>query len=438
MKKFHDGPATAHFFPLTFHSNTALSDLVDFNVSPEMIAQIEHAPRGDCVAWGLPFQIDNVIALHDKTIAVEIEPTLSQWLVFMHTSDLHPAETNPARIISPMRGEGQLGEPAANYVIQYADGAEISLPIRRRFQIGAFRRRWGENCFEAVVHRKPRSVRPPHEQLGLSWGWSQTRVNVADSWDWENWLWAWENPHPEKKIVGIRFEPVSGFILVSGISAGNANSNPLRWNSREKAVLTLPDGEPFNPELDENGQLSQIKLDLGQVISATRRPVYPNDRWTETYNNQLPLTSENEILIEYTAHPEAGVHLLQGEIIPVKEIISPESHPSLRLRSALALGSATQDAGSFIDLQPVAVQNQRVQLKVIKRGSGKAVPVKLHIHGEMGEYLTPVDRHRIPNPAWFEDYSVDFVHGGDWGGGANNPHYCTYIPGETTLDLPLA
>jgi hypothetical protein len=48
-----------------------------------------------------------------------------------------------------------------------------------------------------------------------------------------------------------------------------------------------------------------------------------------------------------------------------------------------------------------------------------------------------VDRHRIPNSAWFEDYSVDFVHGGGWDGKGVNPHYCTYIPGETTIDLPL-
>ncbi len=55
--------------------------------------------------------------------------------------------------------------------------------------------------------------------------------------------------------------------------------------------------------------------------------------------------------------------------------------------------------------------------------------VKLHVHGEAGEYLAPLDRHRIVNPAWFEDYSVDFSH--------NGLHACTYISGETRLKLPL-
>jgi hypothetical protein len=76
----------------------------------------------------------------------------------------------------------------------------------------------------------------------------------------------------------------------------------------------------------------------------------------------------------------------------------------------------------------VPAANQRVLLRVEDRASGKPVAVKLHLHGEWGEYLAPVDRHRILNDAWFEDYSVDFYHRGE--------HPCTYISGETIVDLP--
>jgi hypothetical protein len=71
------------------------------------------------------------------------------------------------------------------------------------------------------------------------------------------------------------------------------------------------------------------------------------------------------------------------------------------------------------------------------------VPVKLHVHGGWREYLAPVDRHRLLNPAFFEDYSVDLAH-------LEQPligtfpfvepihaHSCTYMPGETTISLPL-
>jgi hypothetical protein len=70
-----------------------------------------------------------------------------------------------------------------------------------------------------------------------------------------------------------------------------------------------------------------------------------------------------------------------------------------------------------------------VRLRVLDKATGKPVSVKLHVHGESGEYLAPVDRHRIPNPYWYEDWSADYIN--------QRLHFCTYIPGETTVDLPL-
>ncbi len=55
------------------------------------------------------------------------------------------------------------------------------------------------------------------------------------------------------------------------------------------------------------------------MISATPRLSYPTDAWGDTYNNQLPVKSERDVLIEYTAHPEADFHL-EGRTIPVAEV----------------------------------------------------------------------------------------------------------------------
>jgi hypothetical protein len=410
---------------LALKGNVPLSKLADADISEEMSAALEHAPSDVCVAWGIPFEIGDVVAITCQVVSVELSPTTAQWLVFMHTSDLRPVEPGPGGFISPMRGEGQLAEHAADYVMLYADGTEERVPIRRRHQIGAFQRGWGENCFEAVAHHKPYPVCTAHEQLRPGWGWTQARLEAADSGSWVNWLWAWENPCPDKAIVGIRFEPVSGLVIVSAVSAGNASSLPLRWQTRRKACLTLPQEEVFLPDLDENGLLQQIQIDMGQIISATPRQIYPNDTWPETYNNQIPERSENEVLIEYTAHPDACFHLSNGQVIPMSQVEGKQT---------------------VTPLQTVAQVTQRVTLRAVECGSGKHVPVKLHVHGEWGEYLAPVDRHRIPNPAWFEDYSVDFVHHPRWElvsfshptlTGTVCAHSCTYIPGETTIDLPL-
>ncbi len=422
MPTVKDGPASSLFAPLPLRGNTPLAGLAEKGLSGEMVAALPHAPSGDCVAWGIPFHVGDVVLVAGESVSVEWAPVTAQWLVFMHTSDARQVEPGPGGFFSPMRGEGQLAEHAADYVILYADGSQERVAVRRRFELGAFRHRWGERCFASLPHAKPHPWRPPHEQPGGNWGFAQTRVVPAGAEEWINWLWAWENPHPDKPIAGIRFEPKSGAVVVSAISAGSAlSSHPLRWQARRKAVLTLSPmaasagalsaGQAFQPELDERGLLRQIQLDLGQVISAARRPLYPNERWAATYNNQIAPRSEAEILIEYTAHADACFHLDGGQIIPVQSLAGP--------------------------LQPVAAATQRVVFKAVERGGRRPVPVKLHVHGQWGEYLAPLDRHRIANPAWYEDYSVDFVHGGTWSGDASGAHTCTYIPGETTLDLPL-
>ena len=410
MPSRKDGPSSPLFAPVSLRGNVALSQLRRAGVSREMAGKSKHAPTGLSVARGIPFRIGRAVVVKDKPIAVKLKPTRTQWLVFLHTSDIRPIEKNEHGFISPMRGGGRLGEHAADYVILYADGTELRLAIRRRHQIGMFSRRWGENCFEAVPDAKCRPIAgwPNGMIRHAAWGRIQTRADSADHRPWVNWLWAWENPHPRKAIAGIRFECVSGVVVVSALSAGKAASMPLRWRTRRKAMLALPVGGKFDPTLDAAGALRQIRLDMGQVISAAPRPVYPNRSWARTYNNRIPEISDREILIEYTSHAEARFHLPGGKSIPVRKV------------------EGEVKAGP---VRPVAQAAQRVTLRVVDKNSRRPVAVKLHVHGEAGEYLTGNDRHRIPNPFWFQDYSVDFTHLGR--------HHCTYIDGETTIELPL-
>jgi hypothetical protein len=54
--------------------------------------------------------------------------------------------------------------------------------------------------------------------------------------------------------------------------------------------------------------------------------------------------------------------------------------------------------------------------------------VRLHIHGEAGEYLPPRGHHRKVNPYWFEDNYGEFV---------NVHNQYAYINGECEVDVPL-
>ncbi len=403
-----DGPFSSRFRPIPFDSGTPWEALQQAPLSERLRAALAHAPRDLAVGWGIPFEIREPLLVADHPIEVALPAVRGRWLVFMHTSDLLPQPQDAHGLISPMRGEGQLGQVAARYVMRYADGTQSIAPIRRRFEVGAFQRIWGENCFAAVADRKPHPLRLEQDQAPPPWGNRQTRAELHDQDEWVNWLWAWENPYPDKVLASIRLEPVAGALLVMALAAGDVEAQPLRWEPRRKALLTLPQGVAFQPDLDCHGLLAQIQLDMGQVISAQPRSLYPDRNWEDSYNNQVPTSAPDQVLIEYTAHPEATFHLRDGALVPVSQVQAGQG-PS--------------------PLVPVARATQQVTLRAVEAAGGRPVPVKLHVHGEAGEYLAPVDRHRIPNPFWFEDYSVDFAHQGQ--------HYCSYISGETTLNLPL-
>ncbi|RWC27855.1 MAG: hypothetical protein EOS70_28830 [Mesorhizobium sp.] len=129
-----------------------------------------------------------------------------------------------------------------------------------------------------------------------------------------------ENPHPEKAVRAIRFEPVSGRLIISGVSAGNARSMPLVWEKRKKVLLRMPPEVSFDSTLDEHGLFSQIEIDLGQVISATPQLVYPIEHWEKTRQNLQPEASPTEIVFEYSAHPDACFHLFGNRTISVTDL----------------------------------------------------------------------------------------------------------------------
>ena len=129
--------------------------------------------------------------------------------------------------------------------------------------------------------------------------------------------------------------------------------------------------------MDGDGNLKQIQLDLGYLISAAPREIYPDRTWSKTYNNRLPAISEREILIEYASHEQARFHLPGGRTVPVSKVETP--------------------AGSGA-IHPVAPATQRVTFSVIDRRSRRPVPVKLHVHGREGEYLAPDGGSMAPAP----------------------------------------
>ena len=368
MVSIIDGPCSPYFVPVSYKPAGAQT-LAQSGASQAMISAQAGLPEGDCVCWGIPFQVNGILAIHDRPVSIAIEPTQARWFVFMHTADQKPPEKNPDGFISSSRGNGQLGQVFATYVILYEDGAQEQVAIRGRRQVGAFQRGWGENCFEAVAFRKPQTQRALHEQYRpTSWGWSQTRVVQPDDWGWTSWLWAWENPHPEKKVAGFRFEPGENRVILSAISAGNVAAHPLRWESRQKACLKLAPGETFQPDLDEKGGTKADPAGPGPGHLGSTPPGVSPSHLAGHLQQPDPGRLQVEVLIEYTAHPEACFHLPGGQ--------------------TLALGQV--QAGEIEGvLQPLKPAQQTVKIKVVETAGGA---------GGAGQAACPWRSRRIPGP----------------------------------------
>lgn len=357
--QYADGLSSPLFKAVTLQGNIKLDELSTPLITEFMAKAKEFAPSGDCTAWGIPFRIGKkIILIKDKPVQVDVQSFRAKWMVFLQTTDMVEMDKIESGLYSlPFTGEGRLAEHAADYELVFTDGTSESHPIKRRHHIGMFRKRWGENYFEAMADHKPFPLRVHHEQQDRSWGGSQTRSRSADAGPWINWLCVWENPHLEKSISRFVFRSMTGTTLLFAVSAGEVSSHPLRWLPRQKALLSLPPQVEFAPTLHRDSMLSQIQLDMGQIISVEKIKLYPNDRWTETYNNRIPELSERELIIEFTAHPDARFTLFGKTPIPV--ILLEKGEESSGVKS---VASAVQD----------------VQIRVIDKDSQKSVVVKLY------------------------------------------------------------
>jgi len=425
MPTIIDSKSSPEFTPISLASvyNRNGASFSGDELADEALAERDLSLTGENVIRGIPFHLgdtegNNILFLRDDEVTLNFdEPLTCRYLVFIHTALTERDVPDEDGITRPSRGRIILGDKVADYQLLYEDGSVGSVPVRRRFAIGEIRKDWGDECFEAVPLAKPIAVPTISERMsageppGPFFGNSQTRVGTDPaeySVPVRYWVYALENQKPDQAIVGIRFAPADGGLLILGLTATSLEENPLRWGRRQKALITLPEGVNIGRP-DAAGRYPGLGIDLGQIISVTRRLDYDNAHWKDGYNNKAPIRAENHFVVEYCAHPAARFTVASKDNI-----------------SFAVSGSLINQATT---LKPVNPADQDVIIKVVEAGSGEKVAVKLHIHGEAGEYLPPADRHRLPNPYWFEDYSADYI--------ANGLHFCTYIDGETRVKLPL-
>ncbi|MCL2059382.1 MAG: CehA/McbA family metallohydrolase [Oscillospiraceae bacterium] len=380
------------------------------------LKHIDSLPLGAHTFWGMPFDCgDKFIYVNKNTHKVNLPSVTARYLVFLHASETPPPTPGEYGIFRNYRGDPRLMEHICDYIIHYSDGTEIAVPIRARMEINDMSVSWGQGALMAHPHTRGRAIPTVTDETRVgampesSWGHSQTRV-VPEGSDGplRQWVFAYENPTPDKAISSIDIVKKGGNVFLFAITAGDTASHPLRYGRRQKAVMTLNGGDQKRP-------LELVDIDLGHIISVTPRLLYPNDAW-EQFGPASPAKASEaarisgieasgaarvsgaeagkQYIVEYNAHEDALLYA-NGEVVaPAFRVIPAERYVTLRVRDK----------------------------------NGAPVPVKVHAHGAAGEYLPPRNRHRIPNPYWFEDYSADNVRG---------DHWSTYIDGTAEYLLPL-
>jgi hypothetical protein len=392
---------------------------------------------GERVFCGIPFSLGqpdqpNVVLLSDSgEVRIDVGSLHASYLIFLHAVDDRPIADPPGFAplgLVPNGGgmEGnELGDHVADYVLIDADGGETVTPVIRRFAIQQRHIAWGASPFAAVPAIAPTVNSSSTEDFllnrnaGYAYGEGECRVEGHRSSGEENlWLYALPNPTPEKPIRAIVLRPRNERAVIYGISATTLEDHPLRPGTRRKLRLTLPTGVALNAltELDVDHRSPQIAIDLGAVISARAVLDYDEAGWFGPAPDAQPAVSSREVLVEYAAHPAARLYL-DDPAGATRAADLPESGRS-----------AATSAASPLDLRPIAAADRPVTLRVVDAATGQPVAVRLHLHGETGEYLPPHGRHRKVNPHWFEDNYGELVNG---------LNQYSYIPGECVVDLPL-
>ena len=402
--------------PLSEHF-TSVSLMENYNVDRVQLdgfgGEDLGAMYGSQSILGMPFDLGapgepNSILLDHDAVRVDMGGVKASYVIFLHVVENRVSNYQEGLADFAMDGN-ELGDHVSDYVLEYADGEAEATRILRRFAIQQSSISWGASAFAAMPAAKPGVVMGATDEHGLgrrpasAYGRAETRHSSGrDGGRRKLWVYALPNPHPERPIRHLALVPKNERSLVLGITHTQVADHPLRPGVRQKLKLELPEGV----QLNRNGALEDIDIDLGVVMSARAVLDYDAERWLSAAVDVQPERSSAAVVVEYIAHPQGKLYVdVEGD--------------------GEAQVYDLADASQIVEVRPA---HRPVAIRVVEKGTETPVAVRLHMHGEAGEYLPPKGYHRKVNPHWFEDNYGEHINGLN--------QYC-YIPGECVADLPL-
>ncbi|WFU80583.1 CehA/McbA family metallohydrolase [Bradyrhizobium sp. CIAT3101] len=431
-------PSSPHFTPVDLrrYFNARRSNLDEgFGNRPGDTGWIDSL-RGLQTHRGMPFLFGDetgpdVLALRpgEPPIVIALQPRLASYVLFVQVAADQPSaspqgfgEIGPATL--PVEGNS-LGDRVSTYALRYADSSEVEVPVLRRFAIQQNHISWSASAFAALPLRAPLVHASIDEDFTLGrapdtsffQGQVRTQSGRMDRQGENLWLYALPNPHPEKELAAVSLRAQQEVSLIFAVTTTRLTQHPLRLQGRRKLKMQLPAGVQLNKlgELDVDDRGEQIGMDLGTVVSARAVLQYSRADWLGAKQDVQPVRSETEVIIEYSAHPDAMLYLR-----------SDDGH--LHVCDLRSLEAAGNVGSTSLEVVPIEPATRSVKIRIVEKGSGSRVAARLHIHGAHGEYLPPKGHHRKVNTGRFEDFAGEF---------ANELNQYAYVDGSCEADLPI-
>jgi hypothetical protein len=309
----------------------------------------------------------------------------------------------------------QVGQLLAELTLTYADGTQVKIPLRRRFELDAPQASWGHLCFAAVSYRDelPTSLNQPLTDA-MRWGRLQTE-ETSNSFR-APWICALPNPRPHDAVETLTFESRSDdHLVVCGLTLFHREVNPLRRERLRTYRFTLPD--------DSAADLSRwaVSVDLGVVARTYLLNEFDAPAWLVSARAGLGedfQTAQPYLYTEVAASPAATLTLRDSTNNKSYEFALDQIVPAREL--------APRSGAGRVEL----IEANRVWLhaKVLDVATRSPTPVRLAFRSKDGRYLPPYGHREDINAAWFEDYGADLKLG--------NASFA-YVDGTFQVELPV-
>ena len=349
----------------------------------------------------------------------------ASYIVFAHLCDARARTTVAGQTSDyPNPVVTAPGEHLADYVIEYTDGTEHRVPVRRRFEVNQVMTR-KQSGFLNRPHQglTPLPMRGPYP--ADMWGRYQTGVYVGPAGRPpapRDDLRGRTHPaprgrstrcrtrSPQKTLRALRLEPTGAAAIgIGAVTLFEGAHHPLRHERLESVRVTLPRG-PMRR--GRRGRGDRPWRDRPAVRGARRR--------RRRVGSAPAVKGRGEA-------PEAPTKSLVLDVAGSKDATLTRGRPGGLARRCVAGRRARQQrrTGSVELLTP---RRAWLNCKVVDAATGGPTPARVHFRAEDGRYFPPYGHRHEVNDNWFEDYGADVKLG-------DTPY--AYVDGTFRAELPV-